>query len=193
MTIRIANKDDLPLLVEIYSDAFRNDPVMNWSLGGPKAIENVFSSLLRHVFLPRGTVEVLDNQVATAWLHSRDSKELPPLAGLKLMLTVIYKHGFGVVGRISDLEKAMKHHTPKEPHLYLFAIGAMSKSRGKGAGARLLDNMLSKCDNEKECVYLENSNPNNHDFYVSRGFTTRSTFRPASNAPIIEGMWREPL
>jgi GNAT superfamily N-acetyltransferase len=180
------------MLAAILADAFREDPVVNWAFPGPRATGAVFAAMMRHVYLPAGRVELLGDDGAAAWLTHDAPKDLPILARLRLMALVTMAGGFGVMGRVTALEKAMAARRPDKPHLYLFAIGVRQRARGRGLGGRLMDPVLAACDARGDAVYLENSNPANHRFYASRGFETRSVFQAAKGAPSLEAMWRNP-
>jgi ribosomal protein S18 acetylase RimI-like enzyme len=190
--LRPARCNDIPLLAAILAEAFRDDPLVNWMLNGPRATGAVFAAMLRHVYLPAGRVELLGSEGAAAWLPHDAPRDLPMLVRLRLMVLATMTGGFGVVGRVAALEKAMVTQRPDTPHLYLFAIGVRRRARGLGLGGRLMDPVLAACDERGEAVYLENSNPANHGFYASRGFETLSVFQAARGAPDVEAMWRKP-
>ena len=189
---RPARWDDIPVVAAILAEAFRDDPVTNWLLRGPRATGALFAAMIRHVYLPAGRVELLGDDGAAAWLPHDAPKHLPILARLRLMVLVTMAGGFGVIGRVAALEKAMAAQRPDKPHFYLFAIGVRHRAQGQGLGGRLIDPVLAACDERGDAVYLENSNPANHRFYASRGFETLSVFRPAERAPSLEAMWRNP-
>lgn len=187
-----AGPDEAGRLAAILSEAFRADPVMSWTLGGPAAIPALFRTLIRHVYLPGGRADIIGDEGATLWLPHDAPKTLPVLAGLGLMARAILAGGPGIPARISALGKAMAAHRPDAPHLYLFAIGVRERARGRGVAGRLMDPVLADCDARGEAVYLENSNPANQGFYRSRGFETRSLFHAREDAPPLEAMWRVP-
>lgn len=87
----------------------------------------------------------------------------------------------------------MQRHHPKKPHLYLYTIGVLDSARGTGKGKQLLNEALNGCDESNTPAYLESSNPNNHDYYVSFGFRTLEIIHPLKNSPPLELMWREPM
>lgn len=187
-----AAASDRGLLTDILTEAFSNDPVMNWVLRKRAGIRSVFSTMIRHVYLPRGMAYRVGEEGATLWLPHDADKSIPSLASLGLMTRAVLAGGPGVAGRASSIEAAMAKHKPREPHLYLFSIGVRDRARGQGLGSALLDPILAECDAKGQAVYLENSNPPNHAFYASRGFETREIFYAAEDAPPMEAMWRAP-
>lgn len=189
-TLRQAGPADAGALKSILSDAFHDDPVMNWALGGPGAIPALFQTMIGHVYLPRGRAYLIGDEGAALWLAHDGDKSLPAMAGLGLMARALLAGGPGVLARTSALGKAMDAHKPDAPHLYLFAIGVRGPARGQGLGGALLDPILAECDAAGRAVYLENSKPANHGFYASRGFETQAVFHAADGAPPLEAMWR---
>lgn len=94
--------------------------------------------------------------------------------------------------RALSMSEKMQDAHPKEPHYYLFTIGALASARGQGIGRRLIAPMLAHADHEGVPVYLENSNPVNHGFYVSHGFEKIGEFEVGPGGPPMAPMWREP-
>jgi len=52
--------------------------------------------------------------------------------------------------------------------------------------------VLTRCDAEKACAYLEASTPNNARLYARHGFKVTAEHRMAPDAPPMWLMWREP-
>lgn len=190
-SLRRAGPGDARRLTSVLSDAFREDPVMTWAVGGTRAIPALFSTLVRHVYLPHGESYLIGEDGAALWLGHDGEASLPPLAGLALMARMLLAGGPVILKRQTALIKAMKAHKPAVPHLYLFAIGVRGRARGEGLGGALLDPVLAASDAAGRAVYLENSNLANHPFYASRGFETHTVFQATEDAPPLEAMWRE--
>lgn len=179
-------------LVSVLSEAFRDDPLMNWVFGGPRAIPALFRMLVKHVYLPDGRAFLIGDEGATLWMRSDGAPDIPRIAMMAFMGRAVLFGGTGVLKRMTALQDAMGQHKPETAHLYLFAIGVRRATRGKGLGGRLLDPVLAECDTRGQAIYLENSNPRNHRFYASRGFETQAIFHAARGAPPMEAMWRAP-
>lgn len=190
--LREAGPADAARLASVLAEAFRDDPVMNWVFGGPRAIPALFRMVIRHVYLPHGRAFLIGGEGATLWAPSDIAPHVPRTAMLALMARAVLFDGTGVLKRVSALQEAMSQHKPEAAHLYLFAIGVRRGARGEGLGGQLLDPVLAECDARGEAVYLENSNPRNHRFYASRGFETQAIFHAKEGAPPMEAMWRAP-
>ena len=190
--LRKAAASDWRQLGDIVAEAFAEDPVNLWIFGNREAMPSVFSSLARHVYLPRGVCHIAANNGATMWTHSSASLELPLLPTLGLVGTLMGKGSKGATKRALSASAVMKREHPKAPHMYLFAIGTRKAARGKGLGKTLIRPMLDAADRAGLPCYLENSNPANTGFYRSNGFERMKLFEPGPGAPPMEAMWREP-
>ena len=86
---------------------------------------------------------------------------------------------FGATGtvRLLRLLGGVERVHLREPHYYLFAIGAAPEHQGRGVGAALLAPMLARCDAERMPAYLESSNPANLSFYRRHGFVATGALR----------------
>ena len=100
---------------------------------------------------------------------------------------------FGATGtvRLLKLLGAVERAHLREPHHYLFAIGADPAHQGRGVGAALLAPMLARCDEERLPAYLESSNPANLSFYRRHGFVATGELRFGSDV-VVTPMRREP-
>ena len=67
--IHDAKDSDLDLLCEVMSDAFYNDPVLNWVIPDPTLYPEFFRLICRDIFLPRGMVHSDEQgRCADMWL-----------------------------------------------------------------------------------------------------------------------------
>jgi len=100
---------------------------------------------------------------------------------------------FGATGtvRLLKLLGAVERAHLREPHYYLFAIGADPAHQGRGVGAALLAPMLARCDEEQLPAYLESSNPANLSFYRRHGFEPTGELRFGADV-LVTPMRRAP-
>lgn len=176
--------------IAILADAFRDDPVINWSCRNPPSLAPFFEMTLP-VFIGHN-LTYLDTQGrgAAAWLGPNQKLNWP--VTLSSVLHVL-RIG-GLVGMYRMLLSGMKteQHHPKAPHYYLFAIGVTSGNKGQGIGTHLISHILKRCDEEGIPAYLENSKEDNLPFYEGHGFKVQKQIRFAASAPPLWLMWREP-
>jgi ribosomal protein S18 acetylase RimI-like enzyme len=191
MKLKTLDASDQGLAIDILARAFRDDPVMNWIDNKPEFIRLLFEVTLP-VFMPQGlTFMAPDESGVATWLGPNSKLKWPfkPSNFIKAVkiggIRCVYRFA------ISGL-KTEKHH-PKEPHYYLFAIGALPEMRGQGIGTALISHVLRRCDREQVPAYLENSNPDNLAFYRGHGFEVLEKISFAENAPPLWLMWREPV
>lgn len=86
---------------------------------------------------------------------------------------------------------AMGSHHPDEPHWYLPFIGVDPAAQGRGVGASLMKQAVSRFDAEGVVAYLESSNPRNISLYERFGFE-RSGEIQMGRAPVVTPMVRMP-
>ncbi len=189
--IRQASQEDWREVAHITAEAFRDDPVINWTVCNNKSIPAVFRHLARDVYLKRGLCYLIEDQGATMWLTPEQSKELPALSMTGLALKVLGNAGPEALVRTLAMDKKMLRAKPKTPHMYLFSVGVLKSGRGKGLGRQLLKPMLDACAAAGLPVYLENSNPANHGFYTGLGFEVMGPSISPDKAPPLVPMWFE--
>lgn len=187
-----ASAGDARQVGAITADAFRDDPFNRWLFGTQAAIEGVFGSLARHVYVPRGFSYRLGDEGAAMWMLPGGDSE-PPLAALpSLYWAVLMRGSRGARRRADHAVAAMDAAHPTYPHAYLFTIGVRPRSRGKGLGRTLIAPVLAACDRLGLPAYLENSNPANRGFYGANGFERIGMIEAEPGAPPLEAMVRQP-
>ena len=176
--------------ISILAEAFRDDPVINWTCNNPPSLD-LFFQITLPVFIPH-QLSYLDPQGrgAAAWLGPHQKLKWP----VKFSSVIkVFKLG-GIIGVYRLLLSGMKteHYHPKIPHYYLFAIGVSPGNKGQGIGTALITEVLRQCDAEGMPAYLENSKEKNLAFYQGHGFKVQQQIRFAKSAPPVWLMWREP-
>jgi GNAT superfamily N-acetyltransferase len=176
--------------IRILAEAFRDDPVINWTCNHPPGLE-LFFQITMPVFIPH-QLTYLDPQGrgAAAWLGPHQKLKWP--VKLSSVIKVLKLGGLkGVYRLLLSGSKTEKYH-PQTPHYYLFAIGVTPGNKGQGLGTALMSHMLRRCDAEGMPAYLENSKEENLAFYEGHGFQVQQQIRFAPSAPPVWLMWREP-
>ena len=180
----------LEVVAEILSQAFGDDPVLRWINSDPGFVPSFFRMILP-AFIDKG-LTYLDGQRrgAASWLGPDDHVTWPfTLANVISMARLCGLRG---TYRLATTGSRTGRYHPKEPHYYLFAIGALPNCQGQGVGSALISQMLRRCDKEQMPAYLENSRQTNLDFYRGHGFEVQRQVRFADDAPPVWLMWREP-
>jgi len=177
--------------IRILAEAFRDDPVINWSCNNPRTLESFFRITLP-VFIPH-QLTYLDPQGrgAASWLGPGQKLSWP--FSLSSAVRVMKLGGLTGVYRLLLSGLKTEQHHPSTPHYYLFAIGVTPGNKGKGIGTSLISHVLRLCDAERVPAYLENSKEENLAFYEGHGFEVQQQIRFATSAPPVWLMWREPV
>lgn len=192
MALRPAGTDDWRILGRVLGAAFIEDPVSQWTLGTPPAIEATFAGLAKHVYLPRGACALAGAQGAAMWLRPGGSKAIPLLATAALALNLLRLSGAARIRRGLAVDAAMSNRRLKTPHFYLFAVGIVPAARGQGLGRAMIGEMIAEADAAGLPCWLENSNPRNEPLYRGLGFEAVETFAPAPGCPPLTTMLRPP-
>jgi hypothetical protein len=177
--------------IRILSEAFHDDPVINWSCNHPSTLLPFFDLTLP-VFLPH-QLTYLDPQGrgAASWLGPNQKLKWP--FNLSSVIQLLKITGpVGIYRMLLSGIKTEKYH-PRTPHYYLFAIGVTPENKGLGIGTSLISHLLRRCDFEGMPAYLENSKEENLPFYEGHGFKVQRQIRFSASAPPLWLMWREPV
>lgn len=187
MPIDTADQEEV---IDILTEAFRDDPVMNWISRRPGSIRTIFSMTVPLYICKGVSFKVAGGGATAVWLGPGDQVDWPR----SLSSLLAFSRALGLGGMIRTLKSGAqteKAH-PSAPHYYLLAIGTLAESRGKGEGSALLRHVLRRCDEKGTPAYLENSNPANTAFYQGHGFEITQEIRFGRDAPPVWSMWRDP-
>jgi hypothetical protein len=183
-----ANTDEA---IRILAEAFKDDPVINWTCKQPQSLVPFFEITLP-VFVPH-QLSYLDPQGrgAAAWLGPRQTLKWP--VKLSSVVKTLKLGGLTALYRLLLSGNKTEHYHPDIPHYYLFAIGVTPANKGRGIGSALMAEILRRCDDEGMPAYLENSKEENLAFYQGHGFKVQQQIHFAPSAPPVWLMWREPV
>jgi GNAT superfamily N-acetyltransferase len=191
MNFKLVDASNTAEAIRILAEAFRNDPVINWSCNNPQTLEAFFEFTLP-VFIPH-QLTYLDPQGrgGASWLGPGQTLHWP--YSLSSIVKVLRLGGLTGLYRLLVSGIKTEQYHPKTPHYYLFAIGVTPGHKGQGIGTSLISHVLKQCDAEGLPAYLENSKEENLAFYQGHGFKVQQQIRFAASAPPVWLMWREPV
>lgn len=186
---------DLPALRRALARAFMDDPVARWSSPrvGPRSrmLERFHGARLRQA-LSSDDVWTEDRlRGAAVWFPPERARttlrEDLELARAMLTPRLLWRAPLVLAGFMREVEL---RHPSSPPHWYLAVLGTEPAEQGHGIGSALLEPVLSRCDEDGVCAYLESSKERNIAFYARHGFRVVSELR-LPRGPVMWGMWRE--
>lgn len=193
--IRPASPEDFAGLSVVLSCAFEEDPLQRWFvLQDQRRRERqirLFSWFLREA-IPHGCVYTTDSRCGAAVWMPPGTWKLPLIRQFLLLPEVLRIVGFGrALSRIHGNHTFQRLH-PTTPHYYLATLGVEPEHQGKGYGSRLMQPILSRCDDTGTPAYLETATERNLPLYERHGFRTTAEVRVGRSGPRLWLMWREP-
>lgn len=193
--IRKAIISDAQDIGSILGDAFKDDPVMNFSLGSRIEVFRWYFKLVFEAHYSKHEEVYIADDLSSAamWLPPGIEHQQYSLS-LQLLLLREMILGGGIRGafKLTKLTRYLKKMEPKEFHYYLHAIGVTEGNRGKGFGSQLLHPVLEKCDRDNQLAYLENTNEKNLPLYERNGFEVLDVYEVDRNGPRLWPMLRKP-
>ena len=191
---RLATRDESGAVAEILARAFVDDPVLATFIAeGPRRTRKIaryFALECRLSFAGYGELWLDDDGLGSAIWRRPGGYPEPVSAQLRMLprYLLLFPREFMQASRAMSV-LARAH--PKEPHWYLFAVGVVPEARGQGRGTKLLEPVLSRCDEERVPAYLEASSADNVRLYERLGFAQRGEIEIPGGAR-VRPMWREP-
>jgi GNAT superfamily N-acetyltransferase len=191
---RSARKDELDLVTETITLAFRDDPV--WSVALSRADRAVDHQARYWRFFveeagAQGGIWVLGAAAAASVWIPPGGRELSDAATAALMTFNLAVLGEERAREMSELyERFEANHPHAEPHAYLSLLATHPDHRGRGVGQALLAANLEHWDAHGVPAYLESTNPANDHRYERAGFRRVGGFTAVRDGAPITTMWR---
>jgi GNAT superfamily N-acetyltransferase len=169
--LRQALRADLPLVVDIWVDAFAGDPYLRWITPDDRAWPDFgadWMGFISGLCFERGHTYV-GHDVAIAWLPP----DLPLVTQEDMVRgrTILERHA-GELRADEALSTilAAREHAMHESHWTLQYVGVRSAATGRGLGAAAVSPTLALIDRDALPCGLTSSNPRNLPFYERHGF-----------------------
>ena len=193
LKLRHALRADLPLIVDLWVDAFTNDPYLRWIQPDDQRwpdFGRAWMTFISDLTFERGHTYVGDG-VAVA--------SIPP--DLSLVGPGDIERGRGILAEHAGEAKAddalttimqARGHALEAPHWTLQYLGVRTESQGRGLGAEAVAPLLAVCDAEGLPCWLVSSNTRNVAFYVRHGFRVDAEITTPDDAVTLRPMHRDP-
>lgn len=167
--------------------AFQDDPIQSVIFPDParraEALPLSFESLIYAAAASGGHLTTTrDGKAAAVWAPpGKDMSVRAKLRGLnaRTLRLIKYIPGSSLAAKftLTRLPARRKSHMP-DPHWYLTALGVDPDSQGRGLGALLVREGLSRADADRVGAYLETETESNVRFYQRFGFEVVEQLEP---------------
>jgi ribosomal protein S18 acetylase RimI-like enzyme len=194
-SVRHVTRGDLDALSGVLARAFDDDPVFCAIIPDDahrrRALPVLFREWIRLLHLPHPSTSWTTGDLAGAALWSPQGEwDVGFGSILRMGPRMLVAMGTRTVPGLRVLHAIEVPH-PREPHVYLRALGVEPRYQGRGVGSRLMHPMLAQCDARGEAAYLESSNERNVPLYRRHGFEVTGEV-VTHLGPKVWLMWRKP-
>jgi len=193
--IDIATPDDIGEIADVWTDAFRDDPLFAWmfpdsdgSTGrrARMALITAQRGLAHgHTYVHRSAEGIV---AAASW--SPPGKEFYTRDDGSRLADLIIGADPDRATEIFAGTSEMHAYAPSQPHFLLQMIGVRQSARGTGIGGALLASTLKWIDQLHALTYLESSNSLNVSLYERAGFEVIKEVTMPEGGPVVRPMVR---
>jgi GNAT superfamily N-acetyltransferase len=193
VSARVAGPADVDRIVEIFVDAFYDDPGWSWGMPDPAKRRDQHAWFWRHIVveaLPHSATWLTTNgAAASVWLPPGviEGEADPGFDFAERAREVLGADADRFLRAVDLFEAAQPRD---EPHWYLSMLGTHTSEHGHGYGLGLLETNLATVDETRLPAYLEASHHSNVPLYERYGFRVRGGFDMPDGGPHITTMWR---
>ena len=193
--LRHALRRDLPAIVELWVEAFADDPFLRWVQADDvrwPAFGTAWMTFIAELVFERGHTYLADPvDVAVAWVPP--DVALVGADDLDRGRLIIASHaGEARAAEALGTIMAARAHALDEPHWTLQYIGVRPGRQGAGLGAAAVAPILAVIDAEALACGLVSTNPRNVPFYERLGFRVKAEVATPDGAAALRPMRREP-
>lgn len=168
-----ATLSDRNKVVEILARSFDTNQSVNYIVQQDAKRPERLRALMRYSFdlcYQFGDVFLSNDRTACALVLYPDQKKTTARSILLDLRLIIDCIGLGHMKKALARESAIKKLQPKETMYYLWFIGVAPELQGKGAGSKLLDEIIQDSNQKGRPIYLETSTLKNLPWYKKAGF-----------------------
>jgi ribosomal protein S18 acetylase RimI-like enzyme len=179
-----AQPAEIDALIDVMVLAFAGDPVARWMYRDPQRYLACFGRFVRAFAgkaFSTGTAWCIQGKLGSAlWLPPGVKPDEDAIAAI-----LDESVPLNVKADVNAMFSEMAAYHPRDPHWYLPTIGIEPDCHNKGLGSALLEESLSRCDQEHMPAYLESSNPANETLYRRHGFEALGVIRAGDSPPLV--------
>lgn len=175
--LRLATRKDKYLIKKILGESFINDPCIQWLIEPSrhkKKLDVIMDYTIDETFENGSIYLTKENQGVALWRNEK--KEKFTYNFIKRNLVFLYKMGVRcVIRNLKNMSNTHKHFPKNQKYFYLYLIGVLPESQGKGIANKLLNPFLELCKYQNLPMYLETANTINVEIYQKKGFAITDT------------------
>lgn len=196
MDIVRITEEGFPDAARVLADAFLDDPMVLWTLGGDFSDREALRERMTSFFteINRGSVAegmmwgTEDGKGIAVWLtpETTEAYEAEDLE-MRPRLAPLSDDGGARYAVFWDWIAA---HIPEEPTWFLDQIAVEAEYRGKGIGAALIEHGIAMAERAGQQCFLETGNPRNVAYYERFGFEVVSEGDGPGGGPHVWFMLR---
>jgi GNAT superfamily N-acetyltransferase len=188
--ISVADPADTAGLADCLAVSYRDNPLFGWMFAEElyhALLRDIFTGLLDSAIIQRRAYGTEGHYGAAIWSAPRaqsapqDGPNATNDSDPDLETSA---------GRRQAALAVLSAHRPREPHMYLTAVGVLPDQRRRGLASGLLAPVLEECATAGIDAYLENSDPRNTRFYQGVGFEVLGDLPMPFGAPPVARMIR---
>ena len=192
VTVRRAERSDVPAAARALARAFYDDPVVTYCWPNDarrmRRAERSFAAQARALW-DRREVHIDAEACSVAIWAQPDKWEIPTSAMLRVTSSAL-RNRVRLGALLAYLKTDALH--PSEPHWYLEYLGTVPERQGKGLGGLVLAPVLARADEEGIAVWTWSSNRRNLAFYHRQGFEVLDEVPFTKDGPMIYPIRRAP-
>jgi GNAT superfamily N-acetyltransferase len=194
--IRPAQSSDKEAVVDLLSDAFAADPIVNWIVRADRKRSLGLRAFFRMWFelrsLRDGEVMTTDDhRGAMIWMPSNRVK-VPLPDQIRQLPNFLRYSGWQRSLTLLRFFSAAEHAHPPEPHVYVQFIGLSRAARGSGLAFAFLQHAVTAADIRQVPLYAETSNPENLRTWARAGLHAAGEVDFGIRTPAVWKLLRPP-
>lgn len=195
VALRHALRRDLSGIVDLWVEAFADDPYLRWIQPDDQqwpAFGSAWMTFIADLVLERGHTYLADpTDVAVAWVPPDVALVGPD--DVARGRSIIAEHaGEARADEAVGTIMAARAHALDEPHWTLQYIGVRPGRQGAGLGAAAIEPILAVCNAEMTACGLVSTNPRNVPFYERHGFQVAAEVPTPDGTAVMRPMHRAP-
>lgn len=176
-----AGRQDKTCIVEILTRSFAADPHVNWLIkdterGKEKRLKALMDLAFEEALL-NGDIYLSDDRTGCALWKKGGASGFSP-GKLISQLKFAFAFGWRRTKAVREMGRYVGKFHPPDDFLYLWFLGVLPESRGKGVASELLDPVLAECGQKGLPVCLQTANRQNVPLYERKGFRVFHQWSP---------------